>query len=130
MDNDQTTEKEKLFNRTTGTAKSCRLTRVCPYRDRALPGGRTVDAPPTLQEDCTLDLSVNRRLHDRGSIERDRSLSQRLTVELGAGLEDEHVRRTQDGALHLNGGVQGSRPGDLPEDVLRLRSVREGDDSA
>eukprot|EP00964_Phaeocystis_antarctica_P014312 scaffold7885_cov69-Phaeocystis_antarctica.AAC.4 len=35
-----------------------------------------------------------------------------------------------DDALHRSGGVQGSRPGDLPEDVLRQSSVREGDDRA
>ena len=83
------------------------------------------DAPPTIQQDCTLDLNI----HDRGSIERDRSLCQRLTVERGVGLEDDFIC-TQDDTLHRSGGVQGSRAGDLPEDVLRLRSLREGDDSA
>eukprot|EP00964_Phaeocystis_antarctica_P031090 scaffold17595_cov61-Phaeocystis_antarctica.AAC.6 len=68
-------------------------------------------------------------IHDRGSIERDLSLCQRLTLERGAGLEDDG-RCAQDGALHRSGCVQGGRPGDLPEDVLLLRSVLEGDGSA
>ena len=68
-------------------------------------------------------------LIDRSGIKCDRSLCQRSTDERGAGLEDD-VRRTQDDALHVSGGVQGSRPGDLPEDIFRQRSVSEGDDRA